>query len=449
MATRVGRAPKEFVLDYGRNVASEFELWLEDVNDYMAICKVEEPAEKKSLFLNLAGLSLRRIVKGLVVGSPGEGSNEYMALTDAILAHFRPSVNTTSERHRFRQMKQDEHESVTAFVGRLRSKVELCDFASTAVDTVVNGQVRDQLIAGLRRNDIRRELLKEAKLTLSGAVSRAVALEASIADSSLYEGSRLESHPEPAGTPSGTVNKVSQQNPPSRGNTVKCRYCGRQHTKGKQYCPAADTRCSYCRKMGHFAAVCLQRKKTTVAQIVVTNESPDTELEERSNRVYDTVYVARDPQQAEAFRTTLKVNGKECTGLLDTGATRTLITEDIVTATRPSVTVLKAYDGRPVTTLGVADVVIQSGTKTCTCTCFVVPVGQTVLFGQDIILQLGLLSHNEVNMVRINPVGITVDPQATPVALPPRRHAFSLRTEIEAELDRLQQADVIEPERSY
>ena len=33
--------------------------------------------------------------------------------------------------------------------------------------------------------DIRRELLKEAKLTLAGAVSRAVALEASIADSSL------------------------------------------------------------------------------------------------------------------------------------------------------------------------------------------------------------------------------------------------------------------------
>jgi Tfp pilus assembly protein PilZ len=137
----------------------------------------------------------------------------------------------------------------------------------------------------------------------------------------------------------------------------------------------------------------------------------------------------------------------KCTNFLDTDATRTLITEDIVTATRPSSTVLKAYDGRPVTTLGVADVTIQPGTKTRTCTCFVVPVDQTVLFGQDVILQLELLSHNEVNrvnMVMVNPIGITVDPQAIPVAPPPRRHAFSLRNEIEAELDRLQQADVIE-----
>ena len=109
MATKVGRAPREFVLDCGRNVASEFELWLEDVNDYMAICKVTESAEKKSLFLNLDGLSLRRIVKGLVVEPPTGDA------TDDILAHFRPSINTTSERHRFRQTKQEEHESIQPF----------------------------------------------------------------------------------------------------------------------------------------------------------------------------------------------------------------------------------------------------------------------------------------------------------------------------------------------
>ena len=202
-------------------------------------------------------------------------------------------------------MKQEEHETVTAFVGRLRSKEALCDFSSTAFDTVVNGQVRDQLITGSRSPDIRRELLKEAKLTLAGAVSKAVTLEASIADSSLYERPHLGT----TGASSGAVNKISQQNPTGRGNTVKCKYCGRQHTKGKQYCPAADTRCSYCKKMGHFAAVCLQRKKTHATQIV-TGEFPSDETEEETNRVYDTVYVTGEPQQAEAFRTTLRVNDK-------------------------------------------------------------------------------------------------------------------------------------------
>ena len=131
---------------------------------------------------------------------------------------------------------------------------------------------------------------------------------------------------------------------------MECKYCGRQHTKGKQHCPAVDTRCSYCKKMGHFAAACLQRKTTYAAQ-VVTDEFPSDDPEEKTNRVYDTVYVTGEPQQAEAFRTTLRVNDKTCTCLLDTSATSTLITADIVTATRPRTTVLKAYDGCPVTTL--------------------------------------------------------------------------------------------------
>ena len=60
---------------------------------YMAICKIVEPAEKKSVFLSLAGLSLRRVVKGLVLGAPGVESDEYVALTDAILTHFRPTLH--------------------------------------------------------------------------------------------------------------------------------------------------------------------------------------------------------------------------------------------------------------------------------------------------------------------------------------------------------------------
>ena len=156
------------------------------------------------------------------------------------------------------------------------------------------------------------------------------------------------------------------------------------------------------------------------------------------------IYKTGSGQRSKLFTRTLTVNGKHCRGLLDTGATRTLITPDIVAATRPSHTVLKAYDGTPVTTLGVADVTISSDSKSCTCTCFVVPTGQTVLFGQDVIVQLQLLSLADVNVVKVRPVDITVDPKATPVALPSRHHAFSLREAIEAEIKRLEERDVIE-----
>ena len=100
---KAGRAPKEFVPDYGRDVASEFELWLDDVNDYMSICKVAEAEEKKSLFMNLAGLNIRRIAKGLVIPTPpaledGTPGDTYKALTDTTQAQNAPNRSGTTKR---------------------------------------------------------------------------------------------------------------------------------------------------------------------------------------------------------------------------------------------------------------------------------------------------------------------------------------------------------------
>ena len=60
--------------------------------------------------------------------------------------------------------------------------------------------------------------------------------------------------------------------------------------------------------------------------------------------------------QRQGFTVTLMVNGKPCSGLLDTGATRTILTDDVVAATRPSNRVLRAYNGGDIETLGMADV---------------------------------------------------------------------------------------------
>ena len=78
-----------------------------------------------------------------MTNSDGCLGDSYQPLTEAVLAHFRPSVNTTSECHKFRQLKQLPDEPVSSFVGRLHEKVEICNFASTDVDSVINTQIRD------------------------------------------------------------------------------------------------------------------------------------------------------------------------------------------------------------------------------------------------------------------------------------------------------------------
>ncbi|XP_062515814.1 uncharacterized protein LOC134191233 [Corticium candelabrum] len=181
-------------------------------------------------------------------------------------------------------------------------------------------------------------------------------------------------------------------------------------------------------------------RKAPIAQVVEYATQPSSKPAEPLHHVYETIYTASHSSKAETFTVILKVNGRECKGLLDTGATRTLITHDIVTPTRPSPAMLKAYDGNAVETLGVADVTINTGDRSCQCTCFVVPPGQTVLFGQDVILQLQLLAKQEVNVVKIQPIDIMVDPQATPPSLPVRHHTVSLRMAIETELQHLKKA---------
>ena len=440
-----GRTPKEFIPDYSGNAGADFELWLEDVNDFLGISNVTDADDKKRLFLNLAGLPVRRIVKGLVVTTPvnadGSAGDSYKALTDAVLGHFRPSTNLTSERHKFRQLKQHDDESVTAFVGRLREKVEACEFASTEVDTVENCQVRDQFIVGVKSTEIRKELLKEAKLTLSTAVSKAVALESYIVDSKLYDAGASSAV---VGAPPVPVQRVTQsqaQSTRSGSNSRRCMYCGRTHARGKSNCPAADVVCHKCSKKGHFAAVCLSRKVDDARPV-----EEEREPEERASRLYDSAYVIEGGKPDDAFRMTLSVNGSDCMGLLDTGATRTILTSDIVKPTKPCDRLLRAYNGGAVDTLGMADITVVHGDRSMSCTCFVVSAGShNVLFGQDVITGLQLLTH--VNTINIVPVSITVDENAKPTALPPRRPAFSTRKDIENELKRLVDNDIIEPVR--
>ncbi|XP_065190924.1 uncharacterized protein LOC135821854 [Sycon ciliatum] len=432
--TTKGRVPKDFVTDYAGDIGADFELWLEDVNDYLAICNVSTAADKKRIFLNLAGLSVRKVVKGLVIPSPpanddGSPGDEYVALTDAILAHFRPTINTTSERHKFRQLKQGPEESVSTFVGRLRERVDLCKFGATDVDSVVNSQVRDQLVAGLKSLEVRRELLKESRLTLADAITKAVALETSYAESKLYDPPA-----EPANQFSSVpaVSATRQQRRQPRTLSGSCKYCGRTHAKGKSFCPAANIRCCCCSKVGHFAAVCQSQRSGLDANAV---DKEPADLADQAHLLYDTVYMAEQTGSHRQFLASLLVDGKECEGLLDTGASRIILTDDIVQPTRSSNRVLKAYTGGEIATLGMADVTIASPTRTMSCSCFVVPHGKhRILFGQDVISELELLVPAHLvdtgNLVDTAPISISVDAEARPVAQPARRPPFRAKADM-------------------
>ena len=83
-------------------------------------------------------------------GPEGEEDDIYKAALRTLNADFTPQVNVPYERHIFRQMKQEEHETVDQFVVRLSNQAANCEFG-----TMKNEQIRDQIIDKCKSTELR------------------------------------------------------------------------------------------------------------------------------------------------------------------------------------------------------------------------------------------------------------------------------------------------------
>ena len=290
-------------------------------------------------------------------------------------------------------------------------------------------------------------------------------LESSLSDSQMYE----KADPGEA----MAVNVADRGRSLARGPSRKsgpdvvasrniCKYCGRNHVFGRQHCPARDERCRYCHSIGHFAVVCRKkaREQRDVGN-VVSEQIVDSRPEDESSTVgihvvgdYAFGLICKAPGRHDPrFWITLEINGQLVSGLLDTGATRTICPRKVVRPERASGMRLQAYGGKYVPTLGVAFATFKGNGRTVQRECFVVSDEHCTLFGQDVIRALCLIQLNDtghkehVSIVNTSSIDIAVNPDAVPVASPCRRHAFSIRPEIEKELARLLRNDIIEPVR--
>ena len=114
-----------------------------------------------------------------------------------------------------------------------------------------------------------------------------------------------------------------------------CRKCyfygGNYHPEGRSKCPAKDKTCNNCGKIGHFQRVCRSPTKSAVASALsseidsLTNENqPEVTKPPQLLSV-----VAGAPACLSQTVLSVKVNGIELKGLLDTGASESFVNEGI------------------------------------------------------------------------------------------------------------------------
>lgn len=263
--------------------------WLRAFELYAAGRGVRDTEQKKALLLHCAGTAVQDIFFTLELK---QGADAYERATKTLNSHFQTKVNVPYERYCFRQLSQDNDESVEEFITRLRQQAALCEFAN------VDEQIRDQVIEKCKSNKLRAKLLEKGHaLTLNDLRTTASTFE--MTERQVHHmtenvrqktgvnsvGHQFSARPRggrSSGQAQGRGHHASgaggghqsysrgQDGARDRGNyssggrpgtsggsRFSCYRCGREgHFAKDQCCPARGKTCNKCGKMGHFSQCC-------------------------------------------------------------------------------------------------------------------------------------------------------------------------------------------------
>ena len=160
----------------------------------------------------------------------------------------------------FDRMSQNDGETITRYVSRLKAKASLCKFeiqCSCNPQTTVSyaaERVSERLLAGLQNKDHQTKILNEAAtlLTLEQTISRLQVLE-STETSTISLHQTLPANAAAGRSTSTYQKKKNKDNTSNSGGSVdKCGNCGRaSHGPGKTleriHCPAREKNCNFAK----------------------------------------------------------------------------------------------------------------------------------------------------------------------------------------------------------
>ena len=366
------------------------------------------------------------------------------------------------------------------YVAELRRLTIHCKFGDFLSDAL-----RDRLVCGLRNASSQKKLLAEKDLSLKRAIEIAQASEAAE-----YNAKKLQA------TDSAPPVYRTEFRPERKGlgQERECYRCGGMGHHASA-CRFKDAICNNCKKRGHLARVCRgnrpgrgqrqnedsRRRQQPLARENVHNvdrEPGPGEDQPRPPSDDETMFtmfrVGGNPQTPMVV--TMEVNGKLLTMEVDTGAAVSVIS----TATRDQMfpdcplintsAVLTTYTGERMPLAGEIKAKVKYGEQRAVLTLFVVEGVGPNLLGRDWLQKIRLdwksvcvitsnhkvqslidkfpeVFEEELGAMNTFTASLQLKPGATPKFVKARPPPFALKEAIEQELNRLEEAGIIEKVR--
>ena len=420
---------------------------------------------------------------------------KYEELCKLLKSYFKVVKSRTTATFDFRQTTQSLTESVTDYSHRLKRSAADCQFGD-----FLDRALRDQFVAGVRSNVIKRKLLTtpETQITCFDDILKIATTEekanqflrelnsAGAPDESikhLKSGPRHGDSKKFAKTKKSSPAATASNHPTTKSSnsTRSCYRCGEAgHLANK--CYHVKTVCNFCNKMGHIERVCLTKTRGRQCHHLSTTDpvresTGDDFSDSGENDVH--MFLLRDVRHSTSASTTnppylvsVNVCDVPVTMEIDTGTgVSVLSTADFkklrnAELKKPTV-VLRGFSGRIIDCQGECVLPVSVNNQTKNVTLRVVSTGPSLL-GRDLLETFTLpwndIRHTPVHKVdhaanlasefptlfddstlgKLNSTQVKINVDfSRPVYLKSRVVPFSIQEQYDATLDKLEREGVI------
>ena len=196
---------------------------------------------------------------GLTLHSLNLTYDEPDTIFNALREVFRPIVNRTMSRLKFRSLRQKQGATVDAYMAELKVLIKECGYNQN----MQNILLKDKFIFGVTVHEIQEHLFNniEDDYDLNHCLQKAHKIESQIAQRKLLGLKSIQygTIGNQRGWPKKKI-KPKDNRPQSRSQSGirDCKYCGSSHQH--RQCPAYGKTCKSCGKKNHFAKRCRSNK---------------------------------------------------------------------------------------------------------------------------------------------------------------------------------------------
>lgn len=488
-------APFKFNV-HGSDCATKWQKWLRGYEVFAKANKIIEDEEKCNWLLHYAGenvqdvyFSLPEVKDGEEQSEPTVGryvlrrKSEYELMVGRLNDFFDPKQNPTYERHVFRKMKQEKHETFEMFLIRLRTQAERCDFQDQ-----FDSHVKDQLTEKCSSTLLRRKILERGEDTLEQIVKMARSIEAATRQQEAItdkeenkSGSEEVCKIEPNKDRRFKTNRFHR----NTNQTIECHRCGfKGHKAMDSKCPAKGKTCAKCGGRDHFAKKCYTQEEKRGQQFRPSGQTPKTEKSDdsepdakkkRSNEKvqqvdeqgidqveeYDDVFAIND----EGNEIGCKIGGIFTDAVIDSGSKHNIIGQSVwqelkgkgvqtFQRTKQVDKKFKAYGGQELIVCGKFTTQIEIRDRKEVADFFVIQNGTKFLLGRDTATKLKVLkigydvntvsSAGNFNVIKDVIVEIPLKEGVKPVIQPYRRVPAPLQKAVDNKIKEMLDTGIIE-----